>query len=235
MAITRGNTFTDTLGATPNSTTFDSGTGSDRCLVVLTHATAGYATGCTYNGVAMTRGVDFVDTTPDYYGTLWYLFNPATGSNTFTATAASGSIGSQGLILNDTDTTATPATDGSATVGNAVSLSSNATAAVADSWVVAGGRFQSGATSFSAGATQISSLNSMIFGDSNGTVAAGSTTVTTATTVSSLGSNGMIIIAPPAGGGGPANLKTWDGLAKASIKTIDGLAIASIKTWNGLN
>ena len=33
---------------------------------------------------------------------------------------------------------------------------------------------------------------------------------------------------------GPANLKTWDGLATASVKTIDGLAMASVKTWNGL-
>ena len=34
--------------------------------------------------------------------------------------------------------------------------------------------------------------------------------------------------------GGPANLKTWNGLAKASIKTINGLAIGSVKTINGL-
>lgn len=33
---------------------------------------------------------------------------------------------------------------------------------------------------------------------------------------------------------GPANLKTWCGLAKSSIKTIEGLAIASVKTYGGL-
>lgn len=33
---------------------------------------------------------------------------------------------------------------------------------------------------------------------------------------------------------GPANLKTFNGLAKASVKTINSLAIASIKSWNGL-
>lgn len=33
---------------------------------------------------------------------------------------------------------------------------------------------------------------------------------------------------------GPANLKTFNGLAKASIKTINGLAIASVKSINGL-
>ena len=38
----------------------------------------------------------------------------------------------------------------------------------------------------------------------------------------------------PAVAAGPANLKTFNGLAKASVKTINGLAIASVKTVNGL-
>lgn len=38
-----------------------------------------------------------------------------------------------------------------------------------------------------------------------------------------------------AGASGPANLKTFNGLAKASVKTINGVAIASVKTMNGLN
>lgn len=33
---------------------------------------------------------------------------------------------------------------------------------------------------------------------------------------------------------GPANLKTWNGLAKASIKSMFGLAIASVKSWVGI-
>jgi hypothetical protein len=33
---------------------------------------------------------------------------------------------------------------------------------------------------------------------------------------------------------GPANLKSWNGLAKASIKSINGLAIGSVKSVNGL-
>ena len=33
---------------------------------------------------------------------------------------------------------------------------------------------------------------------------------------------------------GPANLKTFNGLAKASVKTINGVAIASVKTVNGV-
>lgn len=33
---------------------------------------------------------------------------------------------------------------------------------------------------------------------------------------------------------GPANVKTYLGLAAASVKTVDGLAIASVKTFNGL-
>ncbi len=34
---------------------------------------------------------------------------------------------------------------------------------------------------------------------------------------------------------GPANVKTYNGLAAANVKTINGLAIASVKTFNGLN
>lgn len=33
---------------------------------------------------------------------------------------------------------------------------------------------------------------------------------------------------------GPANMKTFNGLAAASVKTVNGLAIASVKTWGGL-
>ena len=33
---------------------------------------------------------------------------------------------------------------------------------------------------------------------------------------------------------GPANEKTWNGVAKASVKTHNGTAIASVKTWNGV-
>ena len=40
------------------------------------------------------------------------------------------------------------------------------------------------------------------------------------------------ILAPVSG---PANVKTWDGLAIASVKVVNGLAIGSTKTINGLN
>lgn len=39
---------------------------------------------------------------------------------------------------------------------------------------------------------------------------------------------------PFSGAVGPANVKTYNGLASASVKTVNGLAIASVKTFNGL-
>ncbi len=39
----------------------------------------------------------------------------------------------------------------------------------------------------------------------------------------------------PTPAAGPANVKTWNGLALASVKTVNGLALASIKTIDGLN
>jgi len=50
---------------------------------------------------------------------------------------------------------------------------------------------------------------------------------------------GTDIVAAPTfditgGSAGPANVKTFLGLASASAKTLNGLAIASVKTWNGI-
>lgn len=39
---------------------------------------------------------------------------------------------------------------------------------------------------------------------------------------------------PFTGQTGPANLKTWDGIAEANLKTIQGVALASVKSWNGI-
>lgn len=44
----------------------------------------------------------------------------------------------------------------------------------------------------------------------------------------------IVIALAPAAASGPANLKTWNGVAKASVKTINGTAIASVKTINGV-
>lgn len=45
---------------------------------------------------------------------------------------------------------------------------------------------------------------------------------------------GLVIMVAIGNSSGPANLKTWNGLAKASIKSVNGLAIASVKNINGL-
>lgn len=67
--------------------------GSDRYLLVgvvdwNVNPMSGYATGCTYNGVAMTA-LDAFTTTPA--GFRWFgLINPASGSHTVTVTGGSG-------------------------------------------------------------------------------------------------------------------------------------------------
>lgn len=54
------------------------------------------------------------------------------------------------------------------------------------------------------------------------------------TEITSLYNSGNGLQYPWAAASGPANLKSWNGLAKASIKSINGLAIASVKSVNSL-
>ena len=48
------------------------------------------------------------------------------------------------------------------------------------------------------------------------------------------GQTEYFVIEIPVPVAGPANVKTFNGLAVASVKTIKGLAIGSVKTINGL-
>lgn len=57
----------------------------------------------------------------------------------------------------------------------------------------------------------------------------------TGTEISSLYNSGAGLQYPfGEGGSGPANVKTWNGLAKASVKTVNGVAMASNKSHNGV-
>jgi len=73
----------------PENMTFDSGTsGSDRCLIVVPVRET-TVSAVTYNGVAMTQ--EIVLSNSGNYIYIFYLVNPATGSNTISVTTASGS------------------------------------------------------------------------------------------------------------------------------------------------
>lgn len=81
MAIAR-DTFTgEATNTSFPATRSHTCTGSDLVLLVAGISDANLPTGITYNGVAMTRLVDFLDASSQNTS-IWGLLNPATGANT---------------------------------------------------------------------------------------------------------------------------------------------------------
>lgn len=87
------------LGASTSATfttpAFTVGGGSNRIVLVYTHSdlnSAGYITGVTYNGVAMTSAAAVQACNPAnaITATMWYLVAPASGAHTFVISSAGG-------------------------------------------------------------------------------------------------------------------------------------------------
>ncbi len=124
--------------------------GNNRMLFVFTHATAAapaYFTAVTYGGVAMTALSAI--TVGQQYATLWYLTNPAFGSNTLLASwpgnsshsiIASSYIGTRPYspILESTTST-TPGQNPTATVSTSMDNSWGLYVVLAGAGVVTGG------------------------------------------------------------------------------------------------
>lgn len=71
--------------------------------------------------------------------------------------------------------------------------------------------------------------------DSNGTVSTGSQSLIVEGGAATTQFTNIISSWAPSGGTGPANLKTWNGIAKANLKTLNGIAIANVKTVDGIS
>lgn len=74
---------------------FTVGAGSNRIVLLYTHSnlnSAGYITGVTYNGVAMTSTATAQHCNPanPITGTMWYLVAPASGAHAFVISSAGG-------------------------------------------------------------------------------------------------------------------------------------------------
>lgn len=192
------------------------------------------ASGVTYNGVALT----LLDTRTDAGGNipeLWYLIAPATGANNIVI-SMSGSCAIAGASSSYSGARqSAPAVFGDERADSATTISKALTSTVDNSWIVSGATNNFAATSWTAGAntTFRSAAQWAGFCDGNAAI----TPAGSATLVANLGSSASLImlaaiVAPPPLG--PANLKTFNGLAAASVKTINGLAIASVKSINGM-
>lgn len=222
---------------------YNAGSGANRFLVVVvsTSLTSDTVSGVTYNGVAMTNvaGMQRTSVAGDYNVYTFCLIGPATGSNTVTVTWTTPRSSAYSSGFNATYTgvsqTGQP-TGGTTASGTATTGSVSVTTTDDNSWLI--GEAQNNANFITAGAntTQRSAASSSGYFDTNSAqTPAGSKTMNVAFTGSTAAWKFSAAAIAPVGAAGPANVKSWDGLATASVKTINGLAIASVKTVDGLN
>lgn len=235
MAVAYDATSTSSVNPATSLTFAHTCSGSNRILFVTTITNTGTGvSGVTYNGVALT----LLDSRADAGGNvpeLWYLIAPATGSNNIVITV-SGSNAIAGAAASYTGVKqSAPSVFGNNRADSATSVSKSLTSTTDNSWMICGFTNNFAATSWTAGTnTTIRSGSQWTgCGDRNAlTSPAGSETLAV-----NLGSSASLVmlaafLEPPASG--PANLKTFNGLAAASIKTINGLAIGSVKSVNGM-
>lgn len=140
--------------------------GSDRLLIVgISAADDDQRTisSMTYGGVAMTRAIRRVSTAgfDDHWIELWYLVNPATGSNTVSI-SLSGTVDraaySNALSLTGVDQT-TPLDATNSAIGDSASPSVNVTTTVDNAWAVDYAISDDSGTGSSPGAGQTSFQN----------------------------------------------------------------------------
>lgn len=157
-------------------------TGTDRILVayVLGSSSGGAPlapNSATYNGVAMTRPVSNV--TSNIGIAMFYLVNPASGSNTFSAsfTSGGGADSMRTILASYTGASQTvqPDSSSSGTSGGASPFDAFTTVVQNTSWVVSGFNNRSGGTQGVSSGTQRGTTISSVFllADTNAGVSAG--------------------------------------------------------------
>lgn len=174
-----------------NSTASSSASYSHTCtgsnLILWVHVGSFTATtsSVTYNGVSMTKAVDS-GLQDGAYNTLWYLINPATGSNTVAITVSGGSLwGSEAASYTGAKQSGQPDATNSAYQTSAP-LAVSVTTVADNCWVVGGGMDKSGSgvSSAGSGTTQRSQSNNSnaIYDNNAAKTPAGSVTLNLADT-----------------------------------------------------
>lgn len=157
-------------------------TGTDTILFVVTFS-QGTVSGVTYNGVAMTSLGTYGYTVPTGNGTMWYLINPTTGTNTVSIThSGSFTIGVSASYTGAQQSGQPDATIQTNTSNSTTTLTNNITVVKNGSWLLTGGVWE-GAGSLSAGSNtflrQDGSNPAVSLFDSNGDQSPGSKSQTT--------------------------------------------------------
>lgn len=174
---------------------------------------------------------------------MYYSIPTSVGSgHTFSNTGASNYCSLEVETFSGVHATPVDQQNGATGTGSATLATGSVTPSEDGELVIAGLGFNASGTTITinGGFTKTHEVN---FGGGNNYGSAMAyliqTTATAANPTWTRGANvdamaARIVTFKAAASSGPANLKTYSGLAKASVKTYNGLAIASWKTWNGL-
>lgn len=205
-------------------------------VILCTNGNGAALSGVTVDGVAATliSSNNFAGTG---YFSSWYYLNPPTSAVDYVATATDATDDVEICVLIYSGAKQSGQPDSTANANGSPSVTISTTTVADNSWLASVSRnTSSGPPAAGTGTTSRRALSLSNYGDSAGAkTPAGSHSMQW--TAGSGTTYAMIVsIAPSTGGGsGPANVKTYNGIASASTKTVNGLAIGSVKTVNGLN
>lgn len=212
MAIAFDSKTASTTSASATLSFSHTCSGTDRILFVISTAngSAFTTTGVTYNGVSMTKAHELrITTGPIQY--MWYLLNPASGSNTVTITNSGSVTAGSAISFNGVSQTGFP--DASSTNGSASATSSYNTTitTVADNcFILSTSRMNAGNT-LSAGAnTTVGNQAELTYFaggacwySSAAQTPAGAKTLNVTCTAQDFDGGMSVSFAPAGGGGGP--------------------------------
>jgi hypothetical protein len=210
MAIAYVTSGKETSGGSTTSRnwTFDAGTGDDRFLLVTAYVgedPAGKSAAITYNGVSATYlGVS--NNVTDRFG-VWYLANPASGSNTLNVSASSSMyFHLSAIVYSGVDqTTPINAEQEAYTASDPTPISASLTSTVDDCWhimVAMGNATQTAGTSTTQRLYFSPNPNQGYYDSNSAKNPAGSVTLNVNAGSTSFSTTWILAIAPATGGGG---------------------------------
>lgn len=212
--------------------------GSDRVLLVgiSTNNTVDRITGVTYNGVSMTRLNSQVGSSGNFYSYLYYLQNPASGTNNIVVSASASSlIGAINASFSGAAQTSTPDNSASGTqTGAGTTISANVTVNTANSMLFGHCR-GSDTLGAGTGTTSNGTLFSAAFisGYSTSTRSTGSQTLSF--TRPSADTTLWLVASIAPATGASTQISSINGVAQASISSFNGVALASIASAMGVS
>lgn len=189
--------FDNSAGSALSSFAFTVGTGASRLLLVITGSDGGASSAVTYAGVAMTSSPGSFSFN-GFAVRLWYLFAPASGSNTLAVTGLGGTQWTAAVSYSGARQTSYPDASGTNTSGANVNYSESITTLADNAWTVLAVMNDINTSSAGAGSTsRVLGLGVVLdVYDSNGALAPGSHAMAVTQAGGPSWASAMVSIAP---------------------------------------